>query len=389
MKKRGRLTRARLDKGWSQAYAAEQVDVNPVTFSRWERGISDPYPVHIAKMKDLFELSAEELDLVESEGVGQEIMTRRDALFAIPGAFLAIEELMRSSEALAQCAIGVPSLWNLYFSGKIEDVTAILPMYKSYVTALVLQPSVLQNHAFGLASQVHQLVAEIATDQEDQNAAMIASQEALLYAQSAKDANLMVASLMRQANIFFHRKMSTKALQTYQQAIPIMTQASPLLQARIHIGLAEVHGMRSERQEALRSIGLAHEIFPAQPILDTAFGYTHINEYELDVFGRCQTHLYLGQPKQAVEGLDHITQVMGEQIDPLPAVDLLYYRGEAASMMGDLEAATKYVEDGAILAKRINSQLYFGKIAATYRDMSQRWANDGRVAVLAELFQSW
>ncbi|SRR5579883_520238 len=69
------------------------------------------------------------------------------------------------------------------------------------------------------------------------------------------------------------------------------------------------------------------------------------------LFGRCQTHLYLNQPKEAVEALDHITKRMGEQIDPLPKVDLLYYRGEVANITCDLEAAMQYVEEGAILAR--------------------------------------
>lgn len=383
--RRDKLVTARGSRGWSQAEAAERLNVSRLALSQWERGIASPHPANIARISETYNMSAEELGLVATEPT----LTRRDMLLAVPGAFLAIEELMRSSEFLAQCAIGVPSLWDLYFSGKMEQVATILPMYRSYLTALVQQPGGLQNHAFALASQVYQLLAEVQTDQEDHGTALISGQQALLFAQNAGDANLQVASLMRMANIFFHRKMSGKALSAYQQALPIMKQASPLLQGRIYVGLAEVHGMRSERQDALRAMGQAQDIFPDNPQLDVAFGYTHINEYELEIFGGGQTRLYLGQPKEAMEHFDRIVDSMGPQIDPLPAVDLLFYQGEAAAAMGDLDQAVQRVEDGAQLAKRINSRLYFNKIGQTYHDMTQRWPGDTRVQRLETLFQPW
>lgn len=381
--KREKLIAARHRHELSQQEAADLVGVTWLAYNKWENDVSRPHPANLRRLCEVFEASAEELGLAETT------MTRREAILAISGTILGVEELMRSSEALAQCAIGIPSLWDLYFAGKMEQVATILPMYRSYLTALVQQSSPLQNHAFALASQVHQLIAEVATDQEDHNSALISSQEALLYAQSAGDANLQVASLMRQANIFFHRKMATKSLQAYQHAASIMGQASPLLQGRIHVGLAEVHGMRGEKQDALRAIGQAHDCFPDNPQLDQAYGYTHINEYELHVFGEGQTRLYLGQPKEALASFGHIVESMGPQIDPLPAVDLMYYQGEAATAMGDLETAARHVEDGALLAKKINSRLYFNKIAVTYRDMSQKWGNDVRVTALADLFQPW
>lgn len=383
MKREG-LIRARGMRGWSQADAAEALGVSRLALSQWERGVTMPHPANISRICEIYDMSAEELGLVEKP-----TMTRREMLLAVPGAFLAIEEVMKNSEMLALCALGVPSLWELYFSGKMEQVATILPMYRSYLNALIQQPSGLQNQAFALASQIYQLLAEVATDQEDHNGAMIAGQQALLFAQNAGDANLQVASLMRMANIFFHRKMSGKALSAYQQALPILAQASPLLQSRIYVGLAEVHGMRDEKQEALRAMGQAQDVFPSQPRLDQAFNYTHINEYELEVFGGGQTRLYLGQPKEAMAHFDRIVDSMGPQIDPLPQVDLIFYQGESAAMLGDLDLAIQRVEDGAQLAKKINSRLYFNKIGQTYHDLAQRWPGDARVQQLEGLFQPW
>lgn len=377
------LIRARGTHNWSQAEAAEAVGVSRLALSQWERGVATPHPANISRISEIYNMSAEELDLVETK------LTRRNMLFAIPGSIIALEELMRSSEYLAQCAIGVPSLWDLYFSGKMEQVATILPLYRSCLTALVQQPGALQNQAFALASQVYQLQAEVMIDQEDHQGALIAGQQALLFAQNAGDANIQVASLIKIANFYFHRKMATKALQAYQQALPVLGNASPLLQGRIYVGLAEVHGMRGEKQEAMRAIGMAHDIFPDRPQLDPSYYYTQVDHYALHVFGEGQTRLYLGQPKEALKALEYIGKQMGPQIDSLHPLDFLFYQGEAAAMLGDLDQAVQRVEDGAQLARRVNSRLYWNKIAATYHNMVQKWHSDARVRALEPLFQPW
>lgn len=58
-----RLRHARELRGWSQARVARAVGIDPVTVSRWERGISVPYPHFREKLCELFGMSAQELGL--------------------------------------------------------------------------------------------------------------------------------------------------------------------------------------------------------------------------------------------------------------------------------------------------------------------------------------
>src|SRR5215472_5032595 len=74
---RPRLRRARTERGWSQSVAARELylrgldlgfrerdlGVNPMQISRWERGEVDPGPIYTTIMCDLYERSAELLDL--------------------------------------------------------------------------------------------------------------------------------------------------------------------------------------------------------------------------------------------------------------------------------------------------------------------------------------
>jgi transcriptional regulator with XRE-family HTH domain len=62
--KREKLVTARYSKGWSQEKLAEEVGVQRTAVSNWERGITDPYPIHVHRLCQLFAMSAEELGLV-------------------------------------------------------------------------------------------------------------------------------------------------------------------------------------------------------------------------------------------------------------------------------------------------------------------------------------
>jgi transcriptional regulator with XRE-family HTH domain len=60
---RNRLQSERQRRGWSRKYVAEQLDVSDYTVGQWERGEHMPYPMHIQKLCNLFDTSAEALGL--------------------------------------------------------------------------------------------------------------------------------------------------------------------------------------------------------------------------------------------------------------------------------------------------------------------------------------
>lgn len=65
MKANVRLRRERELRAWSQAKVAEELGTDPATISRWERGLSFPYPYFREKLCILFEKDAQELGLVQ------------------------------------------------------------------------------------------------------------------------------------------------------------------------------------------------------------------------------------------------------------------------------------------------------------------------------------
>src|SRR5579859_7505283 len=69
-----KLQSERQRRGWTRKYVAEQLGVSEYTIGQWERGKHMPYPVHVQKLCNLFDTSAEVLGLAtnaEASGLSE------------------------------------------------------------------------------------------------------------------------------------------------------------------------------------------------------------------------------------------------------------------------------------------------------------------------------
>ncbi len=67
-----RLKQERERRGWSQAKLAEEVGIDSTTVSRWERGLSLPYPYYREKLCTLFGKTVQELELLPCDEKSEE-----------------------------------------------------------------------------------------------------------------------------------------------------------------------------------------------------------------------------------------------------------------------------------------------------------------------------
>jgi|GEM_PF-4797664 transcriptional regulator with XRE-family HTH domain len=65
---RVRLAEARYSEGWSQEKVAESIGVTRNTVSQWERGVTDPHPIYVHRLCQLYRKTAAELDLGGRQG---------------------------------------------------------------------------------------------------------------------------------------------------------------------------------------------------------------------------------------------------------------------------------------------------------------------------------
>lgn len=374
------LREARLKKGWSQQQLADFAGLSVSTIERAERG--EPLRIDsIQRLCDCLNRSPEELGLVKNEDCKGE----KEALTALTNHLN--KSGLWDDDALSR---GMAACQDLFFSGHIHEVEAILPLYCHHTTLLARQPSPFQKKAARLASQAHLLACELLADRENFGAAKQAGKQAFIYGEIADDINLQVASLIGLGNIGFHRRLSHMALKAYQRAISLLDNATPLLKGRTYAGIAEIYAMRGQFQDSMRAMGLAYEHFPLKPEEDPAYPYLRASRYSLYVFGDVQSRLFLGQPKEAEKALITMLQETNDpETEPITRLDMLYYQAEIRIQQGDLEQSASILSEAAELAKELGSRLYFNKLIESYNRLSTQWPHEKRVAELEEWFQPW
>lgn len=392
---RSTLAKLRHGKHWTLAQAAEEMGISINTLSRWERGSQSPHGYNLSRLCDAYGVSEAELSVHTQDNT--EDMNRRQTLQFLGMSGISLftgtsRTPVWAEDMLASYTQGVAACEELH-SSKSPQLERILPLYRSQITALARYPSPVQQPAAHLASQVCRLACSLATDSEDFLTAQRAGQEALEFAEVENDVNLQIAALISLANIGFHRKLSAPALYSYKQAVSLLGKqgVTPLLKGRVYAGMAEVYGMRQDRQEAMRALGLAYEWYPQECKSDPAYSYLHTSRYSLYMFGDVQTRLFLGQPKEAAKAVAAMYKESKEPQSPKPLIqlDTLYYQADIAIQQRELEASTAFLSKATALAKNLRSRLYFNKLAASYQALQSQYPKEPSVIALEEVLQPW
>lgn len=333
-------------------------------------------------------------DMIEQHNE-QPKLSRRHALellARLPVALLGLtlegsSDPLFAEELLPLCATSIPACWELYYNGYIAEVEKVLPVYYTKLAALAEHPSPYQRQAAILASQTFQLSSQILGGQEDFGAALAHCQRALTYARLADDANLQVAALIFKADVYFSKRYpfySPQTYQAYEEALPLLKHASPLLQGRLYASLAESYAYQEQEQEALRYMGLAQTVYPADPKDDPAFAYTGHSHFSLHVYGEGRTYLRLGQPAKAQQALERVDALLPKT--PGVRQEILAIRqAEVAVAANDLEQSCHYLQTAVKSARLLGNNLHLSHAFEIYQAMPPAWHHEKPVKELAAL----
>jgi DNA-binding SARP family transcriptional activator len=321
-------------------------------------------------------------------------LSRRQAIVAIAGLPTALlfhlqqepTSAFAAEEFLPQCAASLTACWQLTNGSNFAGVELVLPRFLPRLEMLALQASKYQKQAAALASQGHQLAYIITSHQEDFNTALAHCRQALTFGQIAEDPNLQGASLARQAVTFLHRKRPVQTLRSYQEALPFVNQLSPLLRARLYAGLAEVHGKLGQEQEALQSIGLAHDNFPDHPEDDPSSLYTHFERSSLFLHEGL-AFLDLHQPANASRAFAHVDGLFPKMlVSERSRVDFLNQQAMTARVQNDIEQFCAYMEAAVTSALALGSDLRYSEAWNIYEVVPHAWHHEPRIKALRGLF---
>ena len=319
--------------------------------------------------------------------------TRREALaflIDLPLALLGLNVVGESKtpllheEILSAYITAVPACWRLYFDGGMTEVEQALPNYLIQLSTFAQQPSRFQQLAAHAASQAYQLSWLLALQRQDFGSALIAIKQAFYYGDIADDNHLRLASLVRQAHVYFHLKRPLQQLQLHEKAVLYSGDVTPLLQGWLYIVLAESQAHLG-KEEAKQSLSRARDLFPEHPEDDPHFSYVPVDHFFF-VNHEVLTQLHLDQPKQAWERLTSIEKSVPNSIVPR-RVELMNRQADTSLKLGDLEQTRTYVELAGTSALELGSALRFSEASETYQQMQLKWPHERSVKALAELFQ--
>lgn len=314
--------------------------------------------------------------------------SRRDMLKFLAGlpisvaslAFTSNSGFMPVEEVLPLYVTGVPACWKLYYEGDWQKVREVLPSYISQLTSVAQSASKSQKTAASLLSQAHQLASIITLEEENFGTSFLHSQQALTYGELAEDPNLQAASLMRRSDILFWRDLPT--VEINQQAIQYADQISPLLQSRLFSDYGACLADIEQREEALRYLGKAHEIFPDEFAYDPGFAYTHTTRYIL-YLNETLAHLRLGYPQDAFVSISQASRYVPEAVSGR-RMELAKYTTLASMVVNDLEQTTAQFETMKAIANQLGSVYWNTELLHLAKQIKKRWPAERRARQLVE-----
>jgi transcriptional regulator with XRE-family HTH domain len=403
------LRKARRSRGWKQQQLADFALISLSTVERAEAG--KPIGLEsIRRLSTCLGKSPEQLGLMKGENEASQIEATEDGkdmdankrnsirtIGTTVGSSLLLSQTLgtrpfslaqrgfklHNQEILDLCKTSLPIWYRLYFEGHHTEVRKVLSDHLLRLSSLAERPSRYQQLAGNLASQAHQLAFLLAIHQQDFCTALMHTKEAFQCGVIAEDFNLQTSALIREGYVYYLVNDPESMLYIYQKAFQNCDKVPPLLQGGTYSGLAKAHAFSQQGQEADHFLGLTHDTFPEHPEKDPTYSYTHWGSftpanYEIVV------HLQLNKPENAWDVCEKIAHT-GALRTPF-RVELLIRQAEASFALGKLDQCRSYVEQAAIAALDLGSDLRYQEAYAVFNLMRKKWPRERDVKELAEFF---
>lgn len=282
----------------------------------------------------------------------------------------------------------IETCWHLSKGNVLDIVEPTLWAYLPKLAAIAKHPSKQQSIAAAITSQGYLLAAILAGHRDDLQERQSHCEQALSYGNVARDRNLQVAALRQLALTFDYKDRPRKALQTYEQSLPLLGEVSPLLRARMYAGLAGSYAQFDREQEALRCISQAYESFPEQPEADSTFLYADCGYFTL-ILWEGLMYLDLKQPKEADKAFTRVDGLQPkEKVPERVRIEFLNYQAETFVALRDMERSYAYLEAAVKASLALGSERRYTQAAEVFQKMCVVWPHESRVKTLRELFTS-
>ncbi len=323
-----------------------------------------------------------------------EKLSRRDTLGLLAGlplAALGLAQIEGSGqsisveEVLPHAKATLVSAWKLAKGSDLSLAQQIVSSYLPVLATLAKQPSEHQEEAARLAAQNYILNGLIEMHLNNMDAREVSCQEAVKYAEISGDVNLLTSARRWLGCTYYYEGNVSKAMQVYEAAGSSLDSVVPLLRSSVLVETAVIHARQKQKQDALRSLSMAHEAF-GDATEDQNLLYVGHDIGVLTLWAAL-THYDLGNYRQA-----HDTLLQIDGLDPKKPVSerirlqILNNQALIAVKLNNLEQARVYIEAGAKGAIALGSKLRFAEAGRVYQIMEFMWPDEAQVQEIKPLF---
>lgn len=299
---------------------------------------------------------------------------------------------------LAQYQTVITACWQWSKGPDLLPVEQALPFYLRRLEQIARASSKHTQAAAHLLAQGYELRGILAFHRNDLLARTDFCRLGVQWARQTTDPTLLVAAIATYGATFRYIDQPQQALQTYQEAVPVMEQASPLAQASLLIKLAETYAELGQKPQAERSLSHAYKVFPAHSWEDPAALFADCGEPSICLWDGL-THLALGRTSSADERtarlhLRHTWDMLDLYGGPHPPyvvsernhVEILVQQAATAIALDDLDLFTTIFSDAVTAMKALGSERRRQEAITVYWQARLYWPHEKRVSDLAELF---
>jgi transcriptional regulator with XRE-family HTH domain len=274
--------------------------------------------------------------------------------------------------------------WQLSRGNELALAEKLLPECMTKLVPLAQRSSKYKQAVANLVAQGFRLYGILALHRNDLQARNIYCNQAVQYSKVSEDRSLLISSLKGLAQSYHDSNQHLQAIKTYLDSLQYGKSASPLLKARLYMGLAASYAYIDQQQDSLNYLGLALDTFPDHPETDPGFRYTDCDSWMM-ILLEGMIRSKLGQTNQALDTFKRIEQPT-TGVPERVRIEILNQNAKTAIFAGDLEQGLSYIEAGVIGAKILGSQKRYNEAYDNYRQMTLLWPMEKRVKELGELF---
>ncbi len=296
-----------------------------------------------------------------------------------------------AEEFLPRCAAGIIACQQLMKGRDFFQAEQILTHYCSALEPLMQPPSKYQQMAAYLMLQCDNALRTLASHRLQWDKSEQYGRHAIRFSLLAKNQQVRTVVLVGQASNYFNRVKPAEALDTYQQAFPLLNQVSPLIQSSFYVKRAAAYALQGQAQQARADLKQAQACFPDYPEKDSGFLYADFGLPSLFLWEGL-THLELARHGDASpqEAWDAFAQVEGTDprmiVSERNRIEIVNYQTQAAILLGDMDRFCTYLQRGIEGAKTLSSVRRRQEALDNYRLARERWPHETKVSDMAELF---